>query len=149
MQPHILPPKKEVLRPCISHPQAPLDLAFMALHYATAVAAQRNRGFTRCVSISSKEMRTIYIYSSRRCIFISKKNPSFPNHISILHYITIQLYRNLEFEGYLKVFFWTLVDVSIAQRFHSFMPSSFIPFCRVESNRKTKFANSALFESFE
>ena len=149
MQPHILPPKKEVLRPCISHPRAPLGLAFMALHYATAVAAQPNRRFTRCVSTSSKEMRTIYIYSSRRCIFISKKNPSFPNHISILHYITIQLHGNLAFEGYLNVYFWALVDVSIVQRFHSFMPSSFIPFCRGESNCKTNFAHSALFESFE
>ena len=53
MQPHILPPKKEVLRPGISHTRAPLGLAFMALHYATAVAAQPNRRFMRCVSTSS------------------------------------------------------------------------------------------------
>ena len=53
MQSQRFPPKKEVLRPCISHPQAPLDLAFMALHYTTAVAAQPNRRFMRCVSTSS------------------------------------------------------------------------------------------------
>ena len=41
------------------------------------------------------------------------------------------------------------MDVSIAQRLHSFMPSSFIPFCRGESNCKTNFAHSALFESVE